>query len=125
MRKPHIFDEINEWSRLTDSEIEENYSDKSLQILEECFCLLADTPAVDVRQMDSKKFVNSVREMRKLYETGSRGLGQAIIAASAYLDSGDYERAESVYVNFLGNCPSKFYRDIAKHQLSEIRKSKT
>ena len=116
----HDFDLLNRWATLPDSEMEKAISKDSLAVMQRVVHLLADESESEKIVVDNDTFVRLVREMRELYETGSRSLGESILQASEYVDNQEIEKAKEVYHRFLSSCASKFYRDIAKSQLKKL-----
>ncbi len=115
----HEFDTLNRWATLPDAELQKAITDDAISVLQRIIALLGDENKRNMT-VNRNNFVSVVREMRKLYETGSLGLGDAILEASDWLDKNQPAKAKETYERFLSLCTSKFYRDIARSQMEEL-----
>jgi hypothetical protein len=121
--EPHTFDHLKLWAALEDAKLQSLYSVENAQVLSEIVLLLGDG-SERLADVTKDNFVALVREMRERYRIGSQQLGEAILKASELRDAGKTTKARHVYLEFLQQCPSRFYRRIARHQLSRLSKSK-
>jgi hypothetical protein len=119
MKQSHEFDLLNQWASLPDDEVEKLITTEAIATLQRVIELLSDESKPKAI-VDRGNFVLTVREMRKLYSVGSRLLGEAILEASGWMDKQEPIKAKESYERFLSSCVSKFYRDIARHQLQKI-----
>ena len=115
----HDFDYIDEWAALSDAELQEQYTEKAGDILRRVLVQLGDDGERAI-EVDRGTFVPLVRRLRERKRAGSRALGDAIIGASELLKEGSVEEAKSIYGDFIQNCPSKFYRQIAEARLRSL-----
>lgn len=116
----HEFDALNRWAHLSDAELEKIISDDAISILQRVVLLLGDEDQQNKLVVNRSNFGSIVHEMRSLYVIGSRHLGEAILEASDWLNKKHPVKAKEVYERFLSICPSKFYGDIARHQIAKL-----
>lgn len=107
----HDFDVLSRWSRLSDPELMMLNSMENRAVLNRIVRELDDR-GVLVKD-DDAAFRDLVRVMRKRYEEGSRGLGDAIVAAGECRDNGRDAEANEILEAFAQQCPAPFYRRIA------------
>ena len=93
----HDFDYLNNWASLSDADIEKIFSKETATTLQRVVELLGNE--TQTRKVVKKEnFVKTVHEMRKLYEEGSRALGEAILEASDWEES--LKGVKSVLLSF-------------------------
>jgi hypothetical protein len=114
----HHFDRLIAWAELSDTELGNQFSDESAEILR---WISSELGSAEERSttVTRENFTAVVRAMRQRYHVGSRALGTAIIEAARFAEDGKIAEAQGVFRRFTDNCPSEFYRQIA---LSELRR---
>lgn len=116
-----MFDYLNLWASWSDYEIENIISKESIAILKEVIYLLDDDP--ETKKINKDNFICLVRKMKGLNKKYSRDLGEAILKAGDYIDNKEISKAKNVYEIFVLTNKSKFYKDIAKSELSRINQN--
>lgn len=111
------FDYLNLWSSLTDGELEQIISEKTLLILKELAVLFESEEKLGSLNINAENFIDWVRRMRKLQEDGAKMLAHAVIEAAEYQKKGEKEKAIEVYKRFVSSCASKYFRDIAREYI--------
>lgn len=117
--KQHEFDYLRSWQQMSASSIEEVISSDSIAILSRAIRMLAAKPDTYVVTKDT--FATIVHQMHGLMVNGSRMLGESIAAATEQRSAGRSEDARQIYLDFLKACESRFYQDIARHQLDALQ----
>ena len=98
---------------MPEDRLRHDLSETDLAMMKEIVALLVGRPSAEDYQVTASQFPKLVREMRMLYEQGSRSLGEAIIKASECIEVGHSENAISIYSVFINLSPSPFYKRIA------------
>ena len=118
----HSFDFIRKLNRLNDNEISDYISKENIDLLNKAVDLLSNDQGNNLESISEENFIKSVKSLDELIKAGSRMLGEAIIEASDLRDVKRYNKAIEVYNKFLDQCNIKFYREIARTQMNEIKK---
>lgn len=121
MEKKFEFDYLRKWRTLSEDELsiisKEAESHEELRQLIE---LLGDEN--DKKEIISEKtFPELVYRMNNKMVDGSRKLGKAIIEAGDHRDEGKIADAIFVFQKFVQECPSEFYRKIARYYLTDLQ----
>ncbi len=120
MARQHDFDRLRALAALDDDALAKRIDADSIAAMQRVMVMLGADRRASGFPVDRADFVATVREMDGLCREGSRSLGAAIVEASAWGDKQDSERARAVYERFLGDCRSKFHREIARYQLRKL-----
>jgi hypothetical protein len=112
------FDHIRQWSRLEDEAIRQLLSPATTALLSRAVEALWD-PARPPPSLDRDSLPATVRELRRLIADGSNGLSRAIMESSHHRDCGRIEEFRAVLQAFIDACPSRFYREIAEHYMTD------
>lgn len=117
--KKHDFDYLIEWSSMPDDGLKILYSEDVKQILYRILSEL-DRDQEFSSSVSAENFPYIVRRLRELKRNGSRALGDAIIEAAAFMDKGQFDKAQAVYERFLSSSPPRFYERIAMDLLNAL-----
>ena len=115
----HPFDFLGRWSRLDDIELATLSTPDNCALLSEIVSLLEEPSSVQQTIISQDNFCDVVRRMRKVYEVGSTKLSRTIIYTRNLSDQGFREEANECFNKFINECPSPFYKNIAKNCISK------
>ena len=118
--KTHPFDHLNEWRQKSVDELVALGDEKNLVILQRVAELLHDATPESPLICTRENFAEITGKMIYLYINGSRALGNALLDAANELDNNNIGLAREIYCNFIEQCPSDFYRNIARSELKKL-----
>ncbi|TQV73373.1 hypothetical protein [Denitrobaculum tricleocarpae] len=119
MFEPKDFDRLDYWKSLSDSDLQQQFDQDAIAALKRILQELADEKHRDVEILPDN-FVELVRKVSSLKQSGARALGDALIEAGKFIEAGLYEEARAVYLEYLDSCEAEFYRRIVREQLASI-----
>lgn len=115
-----LFDLLDKLAQQDKENVKEYHSKDNVDALKKLAILLNDQMSIS-DDMTSSAFADCVYELRQIKQTWSRKLGTALIMASENRKNGDLDSAISILENFIKDCPSLFYRDVASIQIDNYK----
>jgi hypothetical protein len=119
LQPPGIFDQLRAWALLPTDELPLQFDAGSAATLAACAALLLARPFV-ASKVTKVTFPDQVALLRRELGAGSRALGEALISAGAFKDSGNVCEASRVLRSFAEHCSASFYRAIALQELARL-----
>ena len=119
-KKAELFNLLDNLAQRDKESVKEFYSKKNIVALKKLAVELNDQMSIS-DEITASEFADCVYELRKIKQTWSRKLGDALIIASDNKNRGDLDSAKSTLENFIKDCPSLFYRNIAITQISNYK----
>lgn len=115
----HDFDYLRIWHRWSDAKLRSLYSDE----VQAWLCRMQEALGSEEERTVDVNIDNLpevVRTLQKRASIGSKMLGLAITESAGLAKNGRLDEARSVFGQFLEDCPSAFYRQIAKGRLQAL-----
>lgn len=122
MNKAGMFDLLDYLAELGKERLEEHHSTTNVNILKELIFELNDEMVI-TDDITPSVFAEYVYQLRRIKRTWSRKLGETILAASEKKAQGDLNGAILIFEQFVKECPSTFYKNIAITQIGNYRES--
>jgi isopropylmalate/homocitrate/citramalate synthase len=119
--KTELFDLLDNLAQQDKESIKAYHSKKNIDALKKLAIELNDQMSIS-DEITASVFADRVYELRQIKQTWSHKLGDTLIMASENKNRGDLDSAISILENFVKDCPSLFYRDIAITQISNYKK---
>jgi hypothetical protein len=112
-----LLDKLAEYDR---EELRASFSNENIEsICTLAKCLLDEI--VKPEALTPSGFIDLVYKLRKYKKEGARKLGDSLILADSMIKENNLAGAIAVLDNFIGACPSPFYRDIAEVQKNKYQ----